>query len=69
MDRCSHERQTPNRLEEALSLLHPRSRQLMQLWLNGLDRKAIETEMRLREEAVAPIVDASFQRLRVLLSR
>jgi len=57
------------RLGEAMALLDPQSRRLMELWLEGLTRKEIATELQLCEETVSTIIDMVFKQLRTLLSQ
>jgi RNA polymerase sigma factor (sigma-70 family) len=64
----SHRIETQGRLGEAMALLDPQSRRLMELWLEGLTRKEIATELQLCEETVSTIIDTAFKQLRTLLA-
>ena len=65
----SHRIETQGRLGEAMALLDPQSRRLMELWLEGLTRKEIATELQLCEETVSTIIDTAFKQLRTLLAQ
>jgi DNA-binding NarL/FixJ family response regulator len=65
----SHRIETQGRLGEAMALLDPQSRRLMELWLEGLTRKEIAMELQLCEETVSAIIDMVFKQLRTLLSQ
>ena len=67
MEHCAREIRNRDRLGEALGLLDPRSRRLMELWLAGMDRHEIATEMRLCDAAAAAVFDTALRRVRVLL--
>lgn len=69
MNGSTHRIETQGRLGEAMALLDPQSRRLMELWLEGLTRKEIATELQLCEETVSAIIDMVFKQLRTLLSR
>lgn len=60
--------ETQGRLGEAMALLDPQSRRLMELWLEGLNRKEIVMESKLCEETVSTIIDTAFKQLRTLLA-
>jgi RNA polymerase sigma factor (sigma-70 family) len=64
----SHRIERQGRLGEAMALLDPQSRRLMELWLEGLTRKEIATELQLCEETVSTIIDTAFKQLRTLLA-
>ena len=61
--------ETQGRLGEAMALLDPQSRRLMELWLEGLTPKEIATELQLCEETVSTIIDMVFKQLRTLLAK
>ena len=65
----THRIETQGRLGEAMALLDPQSRRLMELWLEGLTRKEIATELQLCEETVSTIIDTAFKQLRTLLAQ
>ena len=65
----SHRIETQGRLGEAMALLDPQSRRLMELWLEGLTRKEIATELQLCEETVSTIIAMVFKQLRMLLAQ
>jgi DNA-binding NarL/FixJ family response regulator len=65
----THRIETQGRLGEAMALLDPHSRRLMELWLEGLTRKEIATESQLCEESVSTIIDMAFKQLRTLLAQ
>ena len=65
----SHRIETQGRLGEAMALLDPQSRRLMELWLEGLTRKEIVMESQLCEETVSTIIDTAFKQLRTLLAQ
>jgi DNA-binding NarL/FixJ family response regulator len=69
MNVSTHRIETQGRLGEAMALLDPQSRRLMELWLDGLTRKEIATELQLCEEAVSTITGTVFKQLRLLLAR
>ena len=69
MHGSTHRIETQGRLGETMALLDPQSRRLMELWLEGLTRKEIATELRLCEEAVSTITGTVFKQLRSLLAR
>ena len=68
MERCARKIKNRDRLGEALGLLDPRSRRLMELWLTGMDRHEIATEMRLCDAAAAALFDTAFRQVRALLA-
>jgi DNA-binding NarL/FixJ family response regulator len=68
MHGSSHRIATQGRLGEAMALLDPQSRRLMELWLEGLTRKEIVMESKLCEETVSTIIDTAFKQLRTLLA-
>ena len=65
----THRIETQGRLGEAMALLDPQSRRLMELWLEGLTRKEIAMESQLCEESVSTIIDKAFKQLRTLLAQ
>jgi DNA-binding NarL/FixJ family response regulator len=69
MERCTHDVESHNRPGEALALLDAQSRRLMELWLKGLDRKQIASELGVCEEAAAAIFDTAIRQLQTLLCR
>ena len=69
MNGSTHRIETQGRLGEAMALLDPQSRRLMELWLAGLTRKEIAAELQLCEEAVSTIIDTVFKQLRTLLAK
>jgi DNA-directed RNA polymerase specialized sigma24 family protein len=69
MERCTHDIDTRNILSEAMDLLAPPSRRLMELWLEGLNREEIAKELGLCEGTVAEMFDTAFRQLRVLLAQ
>jgi len=69
MNGSPHRVEAPGRLGEAMALLDPQSRRLMELWLEGLTRQEIATELQLCEETVSTIIDMVFKQLRTLLSQ
>lgn len=69
MERCTHDVGNRSRLGEALGLLTPQSRRLMELWLDGLGRAEIAAEMRLCESAVSAVFEDAFRQVRGLLRR
>jgi DNA-binding NarL/FixJ family response regulator len=69
MNGSTHRIETQGRLGEAMALLDPQSRRLMKLWLEGLTRQEIATELQLCEEAVSTIIDTVFKQLRTLLAK
>jgi DNA-binding NarL/FixJ family response regulator len=69
MHGSSHRIATQGRLGEAMALLDPQSRRLMELWLEGLTRKEIATEMELCGETVSTIIDMVFKQLQTLLAQ
>ena len=64
----THRIETQGRFSEAMALLDPQSRRLMELWLEGLNRKEIAMESQLCEETVSTIIDNAFKQLRTLLA-
>ena len=69
MNSSTHRTKTQGRLGEAMALLDPQSRRLMELWLEGLTRKEIATELQLCEETVSTIIDMVFKQLQTLLAK
>ena len=69
MHGSSHGIETQGRLGEAMALLDPQSRRLMELWLEGLTRKEIAMELQLCEETVSTIIDMVFKQLQTLLAQ
>jgi DNA-binding NarL/FixJ family response regulator len=69
MNVSTHRIEIQGRLGEAMALLDPQSRRLMELWLEGLTRKEIATEIQHCEAAVSTIIDMVFKQLRTLLSQ
>jgi DNA-directed RNA polymerase specialized sigma subunit len=59
---------TPNRLDHAMASLDPLSRKVMQLWLKGLDRTAIASEMGLGEEIVSTVSKTAYESLQRALA-
>ena len=58
-----------SRLDDAMIWLDPQSRRVMELWLMGLDRTAISSELGMDEGMVVAACGAAFQQLRMLLAR
>ena len=58
-----------SRLEDAMMWLDPQSREIMELWLMGLDRRAISSELGMEERMVVAACDSAFQQLRMLLAQ
>jgi len=69
MNGSTHRIEAQGRLGEAMALLDPQSRRLMELWLEGLTPKEIATELQLCEEAVSTIIHTVFKQLRTLLAK
>ena len=69
MNGSTHRIDTQGRLGEAMALLDPQSRRLMELWLEGRNRKEIATDLQLCEDTVLTIIDMVFKQLRTLLSQ
>jgi len=69
MNGSTHRAEAPGRLGEAMALLDPQSRRLMELWLEGLTPKEIATELQLCEEAVSTTIHTVFKQLRTLLAK
>jgi DNA-binding NarL/FixJ family response regulator len=69
MHGSTHRIEAQGRLGEAMALLDPQSRRLMELWLEGLTRKEIATEMELCGETVSTIIDMVFKQLKTLLAQ
>ncbi len=61
--------ESQSRLEDAMIWLDPQSRRLMEMWLMGLDRKAIARECGIDEGTVVASCGAAFQQLRMLLAQ
>ena len=69
MNTLTYRIEARGRLGEAMTLLDPQSRRLMELWLEGLTRKEIATELQLCEETVSTIIAMVFKQLRTLLAQ
>ena len=69
MNGSTHRIEAQGRLGEAMALLDPQSRRLMELWLEGLTPKEIATELQFCEEAVSTIIRTVFKQLRTLLAK
>lgn len=67
-----HEKQidppTRSRLDDAMALLDPRSRHVMELWLEGESHQEIAKIIGLPEQAIALIRRSSLWRLRDLIA-
>ena len=69
MEYRAHEVKAASRLGQALALLDPQSRRVMELWLEGRDRIRIAHELQVSEEAAAEIFDVAHRQMQELLSR
>ena len=69
MNGSTHRIEAQGRLGEAMALLDPQSRRLMELWLEGLTPKEIATDLQLCEEGVSTIVDMVCKQMRTLLAK
>jgi len=69
MNTSTHRIDTQGRLSEAMALLDPQSRRLMELWLEGLNPKEIATELQICEETVSTIIDMVCKQMRTLLAQ
>jgi len=69
MNVSAHRIETEGRLGEAMALLDPQCRRLMELWLEGLTRREIATETQHCEAAVSTIIDTAFKQLQTLLAQ
>lgn len=68
MECCPHDVGSRGRLGQSLALLDARSRQLMELWLAGLNRREIAAEMSICEDAASSLENEAFHQLRRFLS-
>jgi DNA-binding NarL/FixJ family response regulator len=69
MNTLTYRIEAQGRLGEAMTLLDPQSRRLMELWLEGLTREEITNELKLCEETVSTIIAMVFKQLRTLLAQ
>ena len=69
MNTSTYRIDTQGRLGEAMALLDPQSRRLMELWLEGLNPKEIATELQICEETVSTIIDMVCKQMRTLLAQ
>ena len=69
MNTLTYRIEAQGRLGEAMTLLDPQSRRLMELWLEGLTREEITNELKLCEETVSTIIDMVCKQLRMLLAK
>ena len=69
MNTSTYRIDTQGRLGEAMALLDPQSRRLMELWLGGLNPKEIATELQIYEETVSTIIDMVCKQMRTLLAQ
>ena len=69
MNTLTYRIEARGRLGEAMTLLDPQSRRLMELWLEGLTPKEIATDLQLCEETVSTIIAMVFKQLRTLLAQ
>ena len=69
MNGSTHRVEAQGRLGEAMALLDPQSRRLMELWLEGLNPKEIATELQICEETISTIIDMVCKQLRTLLAK
>ena len=69
MNTSTYRIDTQGRLGEAMALLDPQSRRLMELWLEGLNPKEIATELQICEETVSTIIDMVCKQMRTLLAK
>ena len=69
MNTSTYRIDTQGRLGEAMALLDPQSRRLMELWLEGLNPKEIATELQIYEETVSTIIDMVCKQMRTLLAK
>ena len=69
MNTSTYRIDTQGRLSEAMALLDPQSRRLMELWLEGLNPKEIATELQICEETVSTIIDMVCKQMRTLLAQ
>jgi len=69
MNVSTHRIEIQGRLGEAMALLDPQSRRLMELWLGGLTREEITNELKLCKETVSTIIAMVFKQLRMLLAK
>lgn len=69
MNTLTYRIEARGRLGEAMTLLDPQSRRLMELWLEGLTREEITNELKLCEETVSTIIAMVFKQLRTLLAQ
>ena len=69
MNTSTYRIEAQGRLGEAMALLDPQSRRLMEVWLEGLNPKEIAKELQICEETVSTIVDMVCKQLRMLLAK
>ena len=69
MNTLTYRIEAQGRLGEAMALLDPQSRRLMEVWLEGLNPKEIATDLQLCEETVSTIIAMVFKQLRTLLAQ
>ena len=69
MNTLTYRIEARGRLGEAMTLLDPQSRRLMELWLDGLTREEIANELKLCDETVSTIIAMVFKQLRTLLAQ
>lgn len=69
MNTLTYRIEARGRLGEAMALLDPQSRRLMELWLEGLTREEITNELKLCEETVSTIIAMVFKQMRTLLAQ
>ena len=69
MNTSTYRIEAQGRLGEAMALLDPQSRRLMELWLDGLTREEIANELELGKETVSTIIAMVFKQVRMLLAQ
>lgn len=68
MERCTHEVEVQDRLGDAMKLLTPQSRRLVELWLEGFSRQEIATDLRIDEREAAALCVRALHQVRRLLA-